>query len=262
MQAENSRPTVLCFAGLDPSGGAGLQADIEAIAGCGGHALPISTCLTVQNSLAAFSVHAIDSEILKQQFYALIKDIKISACKIGVIPDETTATCIATLIQQLSSIPIIYDPVLAASYGSQFSHADTIEVIKSSLLPHVNVITPNIKEVNTLLNETIIEAVEASKLCQYGPEYVLVTGADSKSEHVHNTLLANAGLLENYTYPRLPQQYHGSGCTLSSALACLLAQNFTIKQAAKQAQDFTYKSLQTAQPIGQGQWVPKRIHCQ
>ncbi len=262
MQTENSRPAVLCFAGLDPSGGAGLQADIEAIAGCGGHALPISTCLTVQNSVAAFSVHAIDSDILKQQFYALFKDVNISACKISVIPNETIAACIATLVQQLPAMPIIYDPVFAASYGGQFSHAKTIEVIKSHLLPHVSVITPNVKEINTLLNETTTGTVEASKLCQYGPEYVLATGADSKSEQVHNTLLANTGLLENYTYPRLPQQYHGSGCTLSSALACFLAQNFTIKQAAKQAQDFTYKSLQTAQPIGQGQWIPKRIHCQ
>ena len=260
MPAENTRPSVLCFAGLDPSGGAGLQADIEAIAFHGGHTLPIATCLTVQNSVAAYSLQAVDEQIIEQQFNALIEDIKISACKISVIPNQAIALCIAKLIQRLPNIPIIYDPVFAATNGSQFTQPDTIEAIKSNLMPHIYVLTPNAKEINLLLDETVSHINEASRLCHMGPDYVLATNADSNTEQVHNTLLSKDGLLENYTYPRLPHNYHGSGCTLSGALAFMLTQNFTIQQAVKHAQDFTYCTLQHAQPIGAGQWIPSRIH--
>ena len=94
MQAQNSRPAILCFAGLDPSGGAGLQADIEAIAACGGHALPIATCLTVQNSMHATSVTAIDPVLVHQQAQALLADLPIAGCKIGVIPNVQLAEVI------------------------------------------------------------------------------------------------------------------------------------------------------------------------
>ena len=260
MPAENTRPTVLCFAGLDPSGGAGLQADIETIAFHGGHALPIATCLTVQNSVAAHSFEAVDEHIIEQQFYTLIEDIKISACKISVIPNRAIALCIAKLVQTLPNIPIIYDPVFAATNGSQFAESDTIEDIKANLLPHISVLTPNAKEINLLLNEVVTHTNQASKLCALGPEFILATNADSNTEQVHNSLLSNKGLLENYTYPRLAHHYHGSGCTLSAALAFMLTQNFTIQQAAKYAQDYTYCALQNAQSIGQGQWIPMRIY--
>ena len=259
MHAENSHPTVLCFAGLDPSGGAGLQADIETIASCGGHALPIATCLTVQSSVQAFSFSAVDTNIIQQQFNALKSDMHISACKIGVIPNASIASCVATLIQQLPGIPIIYDPVLAASNGSQFSSHSTIDIIKSDLLPHITVLTPNISEINTLLDTNISEITQASVLCQLGPSYVLATDADSESEHVNNVLISSTGLLEDYQYQRLPHQYHGSGCTLSSALTCYLAQNLSIKKAVKFAQDFTYQTLKNAHAIGQGQWIPNRM---
>ena len=121
MHAENSRPAILCFAGLDPSGGAGLQADIEAIANCGGHALPIATCITVQNTCRTLSVHAINTNILTQQIDALLQDIKVSACKISVIPNTEIVNVISTTIKKFTDIPIIYDPVLGASHGSRFT---------------------------------------------------------------------------------------------------------------------------------------------
>ena len=259
MHTENSRPAILCFAGLDPCGGAGLQADIETIASCGGHALPIATCLTVQNTLQALSVSAVDRKIIEQQFNALLEDIPIAACKISVIPNASVASSIAELIQQLPDIPIVYDPVISASHGSTFTDIDTINMIKTHLLPSVTVVTPNRSEITTLLGQSVTDIAHAAMLCSFGPKYVLATGADDNSEKVHNTLLSSNGVLERYSYHRLPHQYHGSGCTLSSALATFLAHNKYINTAAKFAQDFTYHSLQSAQSIGQGQWLPTRI---
>ena len=259
MHEKNSRLAVICFAGLDPSGGAGLQADIEAIASCGAHALPIATCLTVQNTTAATAVHAIDSEIIEQQFNCLAEDIHFSACKIGVIPNKEIATCITNLIKQFPNMPVIYDPVIAASHGSEFTNSKTLDSIKTNLLPHVTVMTPNTQEARQLLNNDIDEISQAYKLLEYGTKYVLVTGADETTEHVNNTLLSEQGVIKNYQFQRLPFQYHGSGCTLSSALASLLAQSIPLQQAVQQAQDFTYSALENAQAIGKGQLLPKRI---
>lgn len=258
MHKKNSRPTVLCFAGLDPSGGAGLQADIETIACCGAHALPIATCLTAQNTNGAFSVDAINPNIIKKQFEVLIEDIQISSCKIGVIPNSEIAQCIAMLIQQLPNVPITYDPVISASYGSQFTDTNTLEVIKSSLLPNITVLTPNMSEANILLNKTVCSISEAYELCDFGPKYILATNADSNTDMVNNALLSTQHQLESYSYPRLSHQYHGSGCTLSSALASYLAHDYSMQEAALMAQDFTYRSLVNAHSIGKGQWIPDR----
>lgn len=259
MHEKNSRPTVLCFAGLDPSGGAGLQADIETIASHSSHALPIATCLTVQNTLQSSAVYPVDTKVIEEQFKALIEDATISSCKIGVIPNKEIAECIAELIQHLPSTPVVYDPVIRASHGSQFTDHDTLEIIKSKLLPHVTVLTPNVYEACTLLSEELSDISMATKLCDYGVKYILTTGADCNTDSVMNTLLSKEGLLERYSYERLPQNYHGSGCTLSSAIASNLAIDSDIKNAVLLAQDFTHRCLQNAHAIGRGQQIPTRV---
>ncbi len=262
MPTKNSRPTVLCFAGLDPSGGAGLQADIEAIASCGSHALPITTCLTVQNTIETISVTAIDTGTISQQVNALLEDMQICACKIGVIPNKDIAKCIATLIQKLDDVSVIYDPVLAPSYGTQFSNAETLDAIKSDLLPHVSVITPNAGELTALLGNEPDDITQASKLCDYGIENVLATDVGNNTDTVRNILLNQDGIQKEYSYTRLMHEYHGSGCTLSSALASYLANKINIEQASLLAQQYTYHSLQNAYSIGQGQLIPARYTSQ
>ncbi|MFK7794559.1 MAG: hydroxymethylpyrimidine/phosphomethylpyrimidine kinase [Gammaproteobacteria bacterium] len=261
MQAENSRPPVLCIGGLDPSGGAGLEADIEAVASCGGHALPIASCLTVQNSVQTFSVSGVDPQLIQQQAHALIDDMPIVSCKIGVVPNKAIISAIREILTQLPNVPVVFDPVLSASHGSTFSNADTINAIKEILLPVVTVITPNLSELATLTDNNDDITSQAKALCQLGVNYVLATGADSHQDddNVHNTLFNSEGMKEEYQWPRLPNSYHGSGCTLSSALACFLALGLDMSAAVNKAQQFTWRSLQNAQQIGSGQWIPKRI---
>ncbi len=258
MQAQNSRPPILCFGGLDPSGGAGLQADIEAIASCGGHALPIASCLTVQNSVQAFSVNAVDTSIIHQQASALIEDMQITSCKIGVVPNEAVALTISDILSQLPKIPVVFDPVFSASHGSDFSNENTISVIKEALIPLTTIVTPNFKELKSLTDDNYDVISQAKALCELGLDYVLVTGADCDTALVHNTLFSAEGVQAKYEWPRLPHTYHGSGCTLSSAIACYLALGSDIHTAVEKAQQYTWQSLQNAQAIGNGQMIPNR----
>ena len=255
----NQRPSVLCIGGLDPSGGAGLQADIEAIAYCGGHALPIATCLTAQSSHKAYSINAVAKEIIQQQAKILLEDMKVSACKIGVIPNPTIALVISSILEQLTDIPIVLDPVFSASHGVSFADAATLNTIRDNILPKVTVITPNHTELNQLIEGDQSIAVKGVKLCQSGPDYALVTGADATTDKITNIFANAEGVIKNYAYPRLPNSYHGSGCTLSSALACYLAMSIDISKAMEQAQDYTMQTLINADMPGYGQHIPRRV---
>ena len=260
MQAENSRPPILCFGGLDPSGGAGLQADIETISHCGGHALPIATCLTVQNTTQTSASTSVEPKIIQQQTEALLSDINPAACKIGVVPNQPIATIIANILAQIPDIPIVLDPVLSASSGISFVDKETIHAIKRYLLPNATVITPNANELKILADSTSSDKNNAQTLCALGPKYVLVTRADRPTDDVTNTLYSKNNNEIEFHSPRLPHTYHGSGCTLSSAISCFLAHGLNIADCIDSAQEFTYRSLQHAEPLGKGQWIPKRAH--
>ena len=170
---------------------------------------------------------------MQQQADALLQDTPIAGCKIGVVPNTKIARSIAEIITQLSGIPIVLDPVLTATSGKQFSDPATVEAIKNYLLPLVTVITPNFSELKamTAMNRPIESRIQ--ELCALGSNYVLLTGADESTQEVTNTLYSEGDVIEQYEWPRLPHSYHGSGCTLSSALACYLAQDFTITEAAR-----------------------------
>ncbi|MEM7304773.1 MAG: hydroxymethylpyrimidine/phosphomethylpyrimidine kinase [Pseudomonadota bacterium] len=258
MQAINSRPRILCIGGLDPSGGAGLQADIETIANCGGHALSIATCLTVQNSQQAYSVNAVDNEIIQQQAEHLLNDIQISSCKIGVIPNQKIAITIGKVLQKLSDIPVVLDPVMSASHGVKFVGQTALEKIQKCILPNVTVITPNQSELKQLIPGDQSITTKAILLCQSGPEYCLATGADEQTKIISHYLTNKERVIKTYQQPRLPHAYHGSGCTLSSAIAYFLARNLDIEQAVENALHYTMRTLENSDRPGGGQHIPRR----
>ena len=242
-----------------PVGGAGIQADIEAIAYCGGHALPIATCLTVQNTLQTYSAAATAAPLLRQQAEALLKDISINSCKIGVVPSSEIAIAIADIIRQIPDIPVVLDPVLQASRGSTFCDEKTINSIKDILLPLASIATPNASELAILSTGKDPSPQNASELCRCGPQHVLLTDADNPAPEVCNKLFNADGLVKEYHWTKLPHAYHGSGCTLSSALAYYLTTDLKVSDAAMYAQQYTWQCLQSAEPLGQGQRIPNRV---
>ena len=259
MQAKIHRSPILCIGGLDPSGGAGLQADIETIAACGGHALPIATCLTAQNTSTVDGISPVNPDFILNQADLLLKDFKISGCKIGVIPNTSIVTAIAEIISHLQGVPIVFDPVISASSGTRFTEVETIEAMKKYLFPHTSVVTPNHFEIAELTQRDRDIETQCEMLCDYGSEYVLLTGGDCLTPMVTNSLYSSEGLIREYTWQRLSNHYHGSGCTLSSAISTYLALGADIETAAEKAQLFTLHALEHAESLGTGQWIPNRL---
>ncbi len=253
-------PAVLTFAGLDPSGGAGLQADIETIAALGGTALPIMTANTIQNTQSFLESQAVDPLWLKRQTQHLLKDITPNAIKIGLLSSIETINIIHKIITDdlPNDIPIVLDPVLRSGSGIDLSNDDLILAIKEKLLPLTTIITPNNHEARTLTGcDSLDEA--ATKLIKAGCRFVLITGADEAEEQTENRLYGQNGLLEVYNFEKLPDTYHGSGCTLSSAIAVLLANGLNHRAAIEQAQVYTWETLKAGHRIGQNQKHPARM---
>lgn len=253
-----NRPVVLCFSGHDPSGGAGVQADIEAIIGHQCHAASVITSLTEQDSRNVKNLIPQQPEDILTQAQTLLADFKVSAFKIGLLGDAGVAEAIAQILRQYPAIPVVLDPVLAAGGGTELASQQLIEVIVEQLLPLTTLLTPNSEEARRLSGQA--ELADCGRVLHgKGAEYVLITGTHESSELVHNRLYMPDNLQETFNWERLPHSYHGSGCTLASASAALLAQGLDVFTAVSEAQEFTWQSLAAAYRPGQGQYNPDRL---
>ena len=253
-----SRPTVLCFSGHDPSGGAGVQADIETIVSHRCHAASLITCLTEQDSRNVKRLLPQKPEDLISQAHTVLSDFEVAAIKIGLIGSHEIAEAIAQLLQEHPRIPVVLDPVLAAGGGTDMASRQLLTAIIEQLLPLTTLITPNSQEARRLTGHE--DLADCGKSLQhYGADYVLITGSHEDTEQVENRLWMPDGASETFHWQRLPHSYHGSGCTLASAIAALLAQGVDMFSAISEAQDYTWQSLEAAYRPGQGQFNPERF---
>lgn len=250
-------PIVLCLSGHDPTGGAGLQADIETLGRLGCHAGTVVTALTVQDSRDVARVLPQAPADFLEQARCLVRDLPPAAVKIGLLGSAGVARAVAELLRELPDIPVVLDPVLAAGGGTPLARADLIEVLHGELLPLASVLTPNIPEAEVLSGEREPKAC-ASALLQMGAGHVLITGThDEGSGKVINRLFGPEGEAE-WAWARLPHSYHGSGCTLASALAGYLAHGLDMRLACEKAQVFTWEALAAGWRPGKGQYFPRR----
>lgn len=255
-------PTILCLSGFDPSGGAGIQADIESIASMGGHATPVITALTVQNTQNVSYFQAVDPQLFTQQVDKLLDDVDVKAIKIGMIGSISILEAIGSILKNNSNLPVIYDPVLAAGGGANLTETDMLSAIKELILPHVTILTPNSPEARQLSGETELNKC-GIKLMQQGCEAVLITGTHENKEHVDNIWFHEEQYVETFSWERLPHEYHGSGCTLASATAALIAQGLDPFNAINEAQDYSWNTLKHAFKIStKGQLIPNRFYWQ
>ena len=255
-----SRPCVLVFSGHDPSGGAGIQADIEAIAAQGAHALPVITALTVQDNDHVYAVHAVDAQIILQQAMTLVAKIPIAAIKIGIVAHGKNAAAIANFIQKIqqqqAGLPVVLDPVLGSGQGDALALDDAVASLQP-LLKVATLITPNLPEAKRLAPEAQDAMAQAQALLMHRCKDVLIKGGHGSDEQVCN-LWFGANGQRDWTWPRLPGVFHGSGCTLASAIAAQLATGKDMRTSLQLAQDFSQRSLQRAYSIAKGQLMPCR----
>ncbi|GMQ91085.1 MAG: hydroxymethylpyrimidine/phosphomethylpyrimidine kinase [Gammaproteobacteria bacterium] len=253
-------PVVLVFAGHDPTGGAGIIADTQAIHSLGGYAATIVTALTNQNSYEVKAFTATDSESLIKQADTLVEELPIAAIKLGMLGSSDNAKAIMQWrASHLASIPLIVDPVLASDQDQPLSDDALIKVYRDDILPQTTLLTPNVPELYQL-SGIKNEAEAARALLQSGCSYILVSGSHRDSEHVDNMLYDSDGLLETITVERLPGHYHGSGCTLASACATAWVHGLEPVHAVAEAIDYTWQSLQHAYALAQGSHLPNRLY--
>ncbi len=258
-----SLPAVLTFAATDPSSGAGLQADLLTLASMGCHPLSIVTAITVQDTSGVEAIQYIDADWVADQARAILEDIPIAAFKIGVMGSAESIAAIAEIVSDYPEIPLVFDPVLASARGDEFASEEAIEAIREMIIPQTTVITPNSLELLRLTmgeDEQGLSAERmARRLTDMGAEYVLVTGTHDATLEVINTLYGDGGVIRADRWQRLPGSYHGSGCTLASAIAATIARGLDIEEAVREAQDYTWHALKFGFRPGMGQFIPDRM---
>ena len=257
-------PIVLVFAATDPSGGAGLQADIMTLSSMGCHPLSVVTAVTIQDTMGVDDVSPVDAEWVADQARCVLEDMPVAAFKIGLLGSLEQIAAIAEIVSDYPDVPLVLDPVLASGRGDELVSDEMLNALKELLVPQSTIITPNSLEARRLAADEGDEAPAdlaecARRIIASGCEYVLITGTHENTPQVVNTLYAESGAVRADTWQRLAGSYHGSGCTLASAIAATIANGLEIGEAVKDAQEYTWQTLKAAFRPGMGQHIPDRL---
>lgn len=246
---------VLTIAGSDPSGGAGIQADIKAVTALGGYAASAVTALTVQNTTGVSRVDPVSADLLRAQIDAVLSDIGADAVKIGLLPNTAAVEVVASALRHLD-VPIVLDPVLVATSGDALTLSDITACLKEKLIPLSFVVTPNTDEAAALTGLKVKSARDLTlagrALLAQGCGAALVKGGHLSGQHVVNSLVTPTGehVLERVRIETAAT--HGTGCTLAAALATGLAQGLSLLAAAMRATDYVHAAISDAPGLGAG----------
>jgi hydroxymethylpyrimidine/phosphomethylpyrimidine kinase len=257
VDSNSNTPTVLTLSGLDPQGSAGVSADILSINNAQSVALPVITNLTVQNTQKVLAIHTVDSDIIIQQFNAIIQDSTIDIIKIGLITNENSKAL--EYILSCTSAKVILDPIIKSSTHNTFTNKNILQ----TLLPRVFMITPNAYELESLTGEKNQETA----IQKLNIPWVVLTQTDNSVDIITHKLFHNATLVKEFSYQKLAGNYHGSGCVLSSTIAGKLAtlehietiHNADIVAACEYGFNYTYQTLLHAIKIGKMQFSPNHF---
>lgn len=242
--------TVLSIAGSDPSGGAGIQADLKTISACGCYGATVITALTAQNTIGVDEIFDVPAGFVANQLKTLLDDIEFDAVKIGMLHHKDIARTVASYTKKYNLTNVVLDPVMVSSSGKELIDDDALSFLKRELIPLTTIITPNIPEAEILLGYIIDASPQeaAVRLSEMFGVSVLLKGGHGTEDHITDVLydvqtketitLSSQKITTNNT--------HGTGCTLSSALASYLGKGENLSAAFKQAHTYTYKAIQHA----------------
>ncbi|PTB33060.1 bifunctional hydroxymethylpyrimidine kinase/phosphomethylpyrimidine kinase [Photobacterium phosphoreum] len=259
-QHTTTTPIVLTIAGSDSGGGAGIQADIKAISATGSYACSVITAITAQNTQGVSSILPIPLDMVEQQLDAVFTDLNIQAVKIGMLADSDIIHLVAAKIRQYQPQYLVIDPVMVATSGDILLQQHAITTLKTELLPLADIITPNLPEAAALTGHDIPQSIDGmqamiSALRAINPHAVLLKGGHLENDSNSTDLLILASDVIELTTPRInTRNTHGTGCTLSSAIASYLAQGNTLEHATTLAKRYITAAITAADEltIGQG----------
>lgn len=248
---------VLIIAGSDPSGGAGIQADIKTVSALGGYAMTAITALTAQDTRGIEGIIEIDPDFVALQARMCLEDIGADAIKIGMLPTREVVLKICEVIDEhAEGIPVVVDPVMSASTGRALSAGGAFDALRDELVKRCDVITPNISEAGRLTGAVITDVAAMKQagenLCGMGAKAAFITGGHLEGPEIHDVLIGES-VSEVFSAPRLVSQgTHGTGCTLASALATELSFGIRLPVAALKARDFVREAIGAAKDLGHG----------
>lgn len=250
-------PNVLSIAGSDPSGGAGIQADIKAISANGAFAMAALTALTAQNTQGVTGIHLVPPEFVQKQIETVFADIHVDAVKVGMIANADIAAVVAQALRGHTDISIVLDPVMIAKGGAVLLQPDAVDTLRDALLPIATLLTPNLPEAAHLLNTATATtrdemAAQGAALCALGAKAVLMKGGHLEGDESPDCLVSNDAVMW-FDAPRTPSaNTHGTGCTLSSALAAQLAKGLTLAGATAVAKSYVAQAIAHADDLSVG----------
>ena len=257
--ASQATPIVLTIAGSDSGGGAGIQADIKAISATGGYACSAITAITAQNTLGVHGIFPIPLEHVEKQLDAVFSDLNVQAVKIGMLADSDIIRLVAKKLKAYRPPLVVIDPVMVATSGDLLLQQDAISTLKSELFTLADIITPNLPEAAALIGSPVPQDTDAMRqmvgdLRLLGAAAVLLKGGHLEQEADSTDLLIFADRIERFSAPRTQtKNTHGTGCTLSSAIACYLAQGYELGKAVALAKTYISQAIAHADDLRVGQ---------
>lgn len=260
-------PVALTIAGSDSSGGAGIQADLKTFAALGVYGASVITAVTAQNTRSVTAVHPVPADIVTAQLDAVFADLEVGAVKIGMVAQRATIAAVVTALQRWSPKHVVLDPVLVATSGDRLLAVDAVEALRTALIPRASIITPNLPEAAALLNESVASgaaAIEAQgrRLLALGCPAVLLKGGHGEGSESIDYLVRDGGMLA-LAAPRVAtQNTHGTGCSLSSAIASGLARGEDLETAVRHAKTFISAAIAAADrfTVGHGHGPIHHFH--
>jgi len=260
-------PHALTIAGSDPSGGAGIQADLKTFSALGAYGMSVLTALTAQNTMGVQAVHAPPAEFVTAQLDSIFADVRVDAVKIGMLGPAANVRAVADAVRTYRPPWVVLDPVMVAKSGDRLLDADAVGCLRAELLPLVDLVTPNLPEAADLLGEPEATdedemAAQLHRLGRLCPRVLL------KGGHLHDAqcldLLLEGGVVTRLTAPRVPtRNTHGTGCTLSAAIAALAPQRRDWASAVADAKRYLTAALEHADAldVGSGHGPPHHFHA-
>jgi hydroxymethylpyrimidine/phosphomethylpyrimidine kinase len=256
---------VLSIAGSDSGGGAGIQADIKTASAFGCYAMTAVTAITAQNTQGVQAIELLPASLVRSQIESCLSDIGADAIKIGMLGSAETVKVVAESLKRYAAdIPVVLDPVMVAKGGASLAASETIEALKSHLIPLATLVTPNLPEAEVLSGMPVSAGRAAAKAADairaLGAKAVLMKGGHGEGENVIDILVDGAEITV-FASPRLETRHtHGTGCTLSTAIACGLAQGLSLSDAVAGAHDYVHEAIRTAPGLGAGHGPLNHLH--
>jgi hydroxymethylpyrimidine/phosphomethylpyrimidine kinase len=256
---QGKTPVVMAFSANDPTGGGGLQADIETLFSLGCHCASVVTMVTAQDTRELKDFGVIPASLVIEQARVVLEDMPIAAFKVGMLGSVENASAIHTLLRDYPQIPVVFHPCINNRLRERKATADFMAAITSLLFPLTTLLILDSDSAQQLTPGADTLDACAHKLLEYGSNYILITGVHETTPTVKNLLYSKHELIKTFSWERLPEQYHGCGCTLSASVAGFIAQGSELIEATYQGQFYTWECLQQGTRLGMGSQLPNRL---